>query len=396
MPEDRQIGYMTNSTKKPKQQGTNWLLVIGIDQYEHHNNLHKAVADAEGFAKVMTTRYGFEHLQPPLYNKDATQRNIRRALGQCKTLGEQDSLIVFYAGHGWYDAKTQLGHIVPTEAEGDPASDFIPTNFITNIFQGVDAKHILLIVDCCFGGSFGVERNSTDAQSTQKVNSQLDSKRSRLVLSSGGIEPVSDGLVAANNSPFTSPLLDILTTNQSPLMVISEVFPLLRKKANWETAQQMAQYKVLQGLKHGDGELGFYCKDLGSEEEKAYNEAKIVDDIGIYEKFIKDFPKSELKAEIRELLKLKRAFVEWTKIKDTDYIERLDGFIHKFEYSPYAQLAQQRIDELDNIKLEKEQAILKFNVEQEEKHRTKEALKIEQQPRTKKCKLNYKRELSIL
>ena len=134
MPE-RQAGNIPRASESSAQQGKNWLLVIGIDQYEHHKHLEKAVADAKGFHEVMTKRYGFEELTEPLYNDKATQRNIRKALSQCKTLGEHDRLIVFYAGHGWYEAKTKLGHIVPRDAEHDPDSDFIPTNFITNIFN---------------------------------------------------------------------------------------------------------------------------------------------------------------------------------------------------------------------------------------------------------------------
>jgi hypothetical protein len=77
---------------------------------------------------------------------------------------------------------------------------------------------------------------------TQKVNAELDSKRSRMVLSSGGITPVSDGLVSASNSPFTTPLLNILKDNRAPLMVLSDVISALRKRTYWETDQQMAQY----------------------------------------------------------------------------------------------------------------------------------------------------------
>lgn len=36
----------------------------------------------------MTTRYGFEHLDEPLYNEKATQRNIRKASGKCEQLSE--------------------------------------------------------------------------------------------------------------------------------------------------------------------------------------------------------------------------------------------------------------------------------------------------------------------
>ena len=183
----------------PLSQGKNYILAIGIDHYDNHRSLKNAVADAKAFVDLMTNRYGFELLNEPLYDKAATQRNIRKALGKCESLGEHDRLIVFYSGHGWFKKASKLGYLVPTEAEDDPNSDFIPVNFVTNIFQSVAAHHILLIVDCCFGGSFGLERNVMVDEKTAKVVAELDKKKSRMVLSSGSIEPVSDGLIRDNN-----------------------------------------------------------------------------------------------------------------------------------------------------------------------------------------------------
>jgi hypothetical protein len=267
MPEDRAVGRPPNSENNKKPSGNNWLLVIGIDQYKNHNNLENAVADAKGFGDVMTTRYGFKHLIEPLYNTDATQANMRKAISKCKTLDEDDRLIIFYAGHGWFEKKTKLSYIVPTEAESDPDCDCIPTNAFTNVFKAVDAKHILLIVDCCFGGGFGVDRISLENAKSEKVNSSLDLKRSRRVLSSGGIEPVSDGLVMASNSPFTTPLLDILRSNDQVSITFSSVFDTLRKQTHWN-ADQMPQYNVLQHLGHDDGEMALFCSDVASTKEQ--------------------------------------------------------------------------------------------------------------------------------
>jgi uncharacterized caspase-like protein len=141
MPEDRQIGRMPNSDNSLAPQGTNWLLVIGIDKYTHHKHLNKAVADAKGFADVMTKRYGFKHLHEPLYNGEATRHNILEAMSLCESLGAHDRLVVFYAGHGWYKPKTEVGYIVPAKADSNPHTDFIATSSITDIFKDVDAKH---------------------------------------------------------------------------------------------------------------------------------------------------------------------------------------------------------------------------------------------------------------
>lgn len=337
--------------------GKNYLLAIGIDSYANHTTLANAVADAKAFAKVMTTRYGFEYLVEPIYDTQATQRNIRKALGKCETLQDNDRLIVFYSGHGWYKTTSKLGYLVPSDAEDDPNSDFIPVNFITDIFKAVKAKHILLVVDCCFGGSFGVERNVSVAAMTAKVAQDLDTKKSRMLLSAGGLEPVSDGLVTDKNSPFTKPLIEILETNQATEIVFSEFFTLLRKKTKWNT-EQMPQYKVLQHLGHDDGELAFYCTDLESPEERAYKQINENATITQLERFIKDFKDSEHKPEIRTLLKEKRANTAWEKIKNSKHIEVFDEFIDDFSDSPLADLARQKMEALEIVEVKTEPKII--------------------------------------
>jgi formylglycine-generating enzyme required for sulfatase activity len=357
MPEERLIMHAPNADAPP-QQGTNYLLVMGIDKYTHHGNLNNAVADAKGFAEVMTSRYGFKHLVEPLYDADATQHNMRTAIDKCESLGEHDRLIVFYAGHGWYKAKTKLGYIVPTEARENPNSDFLPINFITDIFKAVDAKHILLIVDCCFGGSFSNARDiNVPSAMTEKVAVDLDVKRSRIVLSSGGTEPVADGYATSNNSPFTKSLLDILQANKQPIMAFSSIFNALRAETHWN-ANQIPQYIELRFMEHEGGELALRCTDLESPEERAYKAAITADSIPILEKFIFiDFPDSIHKPAIKRLIKEKRFQNAWHKVKNSTHPDKVDDFIEKFEddfddYPFMAEARQKMQDLLSKISIE--------------------------------------------
>jgi hypothetical protein len=353
MPEDRLAARVPPPQKPTKELGNNYLLVMGIDDYTHHKKLGNAVADAKGFAEIMTTRYGFKHLVEPLYDADATQHNIRRAIDKCESLGENDRLIVFYAGHGWYKPKAKLGYIVPTEAGNNPNSDFLPISFITDIFRAVDAKHILLIVDCCFGGSFGNERNvNVDRAMTEKVVADLDVKRSRMVLSSGGTELVADGYATSNNSPFTKSLLDILKANKQGIMAFSSIFNALRAQTHWNAAQ-IPQYTELRFMEHEGGELALYCTDLESPEERAYKAAIAADSIPIFEKFIfKDFPQSTYKPEIKRLIKEKRFQNAWHKVKNSTHTDEVDDFIEKFEDDfgdhPFMEEARQKMEGLLN------------------------------------------------
>jgi formylglycine-generating enzyme required for sulfatase activity len=246
------IGRYTDSPPSVLK-GKNYLLTIGIDTYDHHRPLDNAVNDATAFAEVMTNRYRFEHLHEPIYNKQATRKKILDVLSLSESLNEDDRLIVFYSGHGWYKKVSRLGYIVPMDADHNPHSDFIEVGQVINIFKGVNAKHILLIVDCCFGGSFG-ERDIYIEEKAKNVIADLDAKKSRWVLSSGSIEPVFDGLVIDNNSPFTKPLVEFLNDNKEEQIVFSDIFPQLRRKVRWNSIQ-MPQYRPLPDLGYNDGEL---------------------------------------------------------------------------------------------------------------------------------------------
>lgn len=364
----RAAGKIPHHDDPSVKKGKNYILAIGIDDYTHHRPLKNAVADATDFAQVMTTRYGFEHLHEPLYNDKATQRNIQKALGKCESLGAHDRLIVFYSGHGWYKKAAKLGYLVPIDAEDDPNTDFIPVDFITSIFRAVEAHHILLIVDCCFGGSFGLERDVTVAMTNKKIGA-LDAKKSRMVLSSGGVELVSDGLVADNNSPFSKPLIGILTENKAPQMAFSEFFNLLCTKTIWNT-NQVPQYKPLQYLGHDDGELALFCTDLESPEERAFNKAMETQSISLLEKFIRDFPTSARKAAIRTILKEKRAALAWAKVENSKHIEDFDEFIDDFPDSPFIATARQKIVDLDAIDVQE-------RVQQQQRDETERARKAE-------------------
>jgi Caspase domain/Sel1 repeat len=351
----------------PLEIGKNKLLVIGIDHYLHHQTLSNAVADAKGFYDVMTTRYGFEELSEPLYNESATKTNIINAIGKAESLGESDRLIVFYAGHGWYKPKSKVGYIVPTEANDNPNLDFLNVNSILDIFKAVDAKHILFIVDCCFGGSF---RNIETSKNEKEVRS-LDMKKSRKILSSGGIEPVKDGY-ADSNSPFTEPLLKILKENQQPMLVFSNFFDTLRKETHFNT-DQLPEYGDLRHLGHKGGELGLICTDLKSKEQQAYEKAILENNTSLYVDFlfVKEFENTEYKEEIKERLRVNRAGEAWKIIEKSEYIEDFKEFTDnpKFNNTEFHLLAEQRLEvlrkKIENEKIEKKK--IKIQEFQEDK-----------------------------
>lgn len=109
--------------------GEYWALLIGINQYQHVPPLATAVQDARAVREVLVERYGFapERIMA-LLDEQATRAGIEGALYQLgRKAGPDDSVLIYYAGHGQYDDDGRLGWWVPVEANA-----LRPGMFITN------------------------------------------------------------------------------------------------------------------------------------------------------------------------------------------------------------------------------------------------------------------------
>jgi tetratricopeptide (TPR) repeat protein len=242
-------------------EGKNYLLVIGINNYENYPQLRNAVSDAKNFERVLTQRYGFlPNNTVALYDEQATDIAIKRALGKFRQLSAEDKLIIYYSGHGFFEKP--VGSIVPVNAPADTDAGFIPNSTFIDYFKMIPAKHILLILDSCFGGSFA----TTKDVEIDKVVERVEQKASRKFMSSGSIEEVSDGIVGTN-SPFSKALVRCLEENTKPKAIVSDLFQEIRKKTAFESLQ-LPQYETLVGVGHDGGEMVLYLNTPSVLEQK--------------------------------------------------------------------------------------------------------------------------------
>ncbi len=172
---------------------------------------HKGLSEFE-------RRYGFR--TTVLQNADRYQ--ILSALNTLReSLTAKDNLLVFYAGHGELDEVNQRGHWLPVDAERDSTANWIPSTAVTDILNIMRAKQILLVVDSCYAGALtrsSVARLRTGMTADEQLHwfRTMASKRSRTVLTSGGIAPVLDA-GAGRHSVFAKALLEVLETNEEAL-----------------------------------------------------------------------------------------------------------------------------------------------------------------------------------
>src|SRR6476659_3489363 len=95
---DVKLNAVPNEARNSK--GRNVIAAIGIDRYHHWQRLANAVHDATG-ALALFRRLGFNEIAPPLLDEAATGKAIQALVtDDLMALGPDDSLVLFYAGHG--------------------------------------------------------------------------------------------------------------------------------------------------------------------------------------------------------------------------------------------------------------------------------------------------------
>ncbi len=247
--------------------GRYYALIIGEDSYQEWPRLSTAVNDAQSLADVLEKKYGFK----VRVLANASRQQILDAFTQYQDeLGPSDNLLVYYAGHGILDDKGE-GYWVPVDATQPKNLKLLHTEELVRHddviarIQQLHAKQVLVVADSCFSGGLALaamnaarpvqtaelqlpgqiktrglkivdaddgipvgQIQGTVAAAGPDMSSEevtglmrLASLPARVVLTSGGLEPVADQLNAKDkHSIFATALLAALDKNSGLLKSI--------------------------------------------------------------------------------------------------------------------------------------------------------------------------------
>jgi len=207
-------------------------VVIGIDAYEHVPALRCAAGDARAVAEVLRRFYGFGSVRT-LIDEQASRVGILRALDACMKLTEDDSLLIYYAGHGWMDPRTGSGYWIPVDARQGRKADYVSNARIVNeFFRRYRVRHLLVTSDSCFAGAL-LRGGEPQRAKGWKLPVGFG-KRSRWVLTSGDLAPVPDGK-PGGHSPFARRLLQYLKESERPVFGVQDLYVHIRDRAGGES-----------------------------------------------------------------------------------------------------------------------------------------------------------------
>ncbi|MEW6744251.1 MAG: SUMF1/EgtB/PvdO family nonheme iron enzyme [Planctomycetota bacterium] len=194
-------------------------LVIGINQYRDpaFPDLGYAVTDARGIADVLNKRLGFPEDRVRLIeNEAATKAALEEALEEwlCNrdAIAADDLVVVFFAGHGLTrpsDGDKSRGYLVPVDGRqssaGEPAwSSLVSIQRLEEVSEWIPAKHVLFILDCCFGG-IAVERAVPGAP----IVGGLSTPARDVITAGDATQTVQDG-GGGGHSIFTGAILEAI------------------------------------------------------------------------------------------------------------------------------------------------------------------------------------------
>ena len=236
--------------------GSYHALIIGVAKYEHFNDLVTAESDAEEIAEILATKFGFQ----TKILKSPSQFTLLSALRDLKNrLKPEEHLLIYYAGHGKIARSRQRGFWIPADAKKDDEGTWLANEEISDYLDAIPARQILVVSDSCYSGTMSLGLAWVEPRRPApggRTGSHAAARRSRKVLTSGGLQPVLD-IGGDGHSLFAGALLRVLKLSNEALSgeeLHEEVATRVVVKADELGVDQEPQYAPIQHAGHEAGD----------------------------------------------------------------------------------------------------------------------------------------------
>jgi hypothetical protein len=196
-----------------------YALVISVQDYDYIADLSNPISDGQKLIDILVKEYTFEP-ENIIFLKNPTKAEIISTLHKMRSyISTEDNLLIFYAGHGYWDEGMKVGYWLPRDSEQDNPVNWFSNTDLTNYLSAIKTKHTLLIADACFSGGIFKTRK---AFNEKQVIERLYQLPSRKAITSGTLKEVPD------ESVFIEFLLKRLQSNKNKYMTTEELCSSLR------------------------------------------------------------------------------------------------------------------------------------------------------------------------
>ncbi|NEQ23086.1 MAG: hypothetical protein F6K28_28815, partial [Microcoleus sp. SIO2G3] len=258
-------------------------VVIGINHYVNGiPELKTAVNDVNKLALILEESYQYQVLR--LLDEDATKDKLSSLLaafeeqtlplpnGSKIHVEPDDRFLFYFAGHGFAqdgldNADGPVGFIVPQDGQRDDRT-WLSMQRLHDALVKLPCRHLLIILDCCFAGTFrwaGQEREVVRSQKVyrERYDRFIAGCAQQVITSAASDEKAADSLYRfgsrsdnQGHSPFAELLFQALKgeadfTNDE-VITATELYVYLRDKITTKQTPELCQLK-----RHDKGEYIF-------------------------------------------------------------------------------------------------------------------------------------------
>ncbi len=233
--------------------GKYYALIIGIDDYmdERITDLDYPIQDADSIYETLVDNYNFNS-SDITFLKNPNRVEMIIALEELeKKVTPDDNLLIFYAGHGFWDEKSGIGYWLPHDAAESNTANWFRNSTLRDFIGSIRSKHTLLIADACFSGS--IFKSRAGFTSGEQGVMKLHELPSRKAMTSGALKEVPD------QSVFVKYLVKELKQNEARFLPSEALFGNF-KNAVLNNSPNVPQYGTIQNAGDEGGDFIFIKK----------------------------------------------------------------------------------------------------------------------------------------
>ena len=253
-----------------------WALVVGINDYDAVSDLNYAVEDALAIKNMLINEFGFDRNNVRyLIDKEANQSNINKEFSNLlKSAGKNDRVVFYFAGHGETEEmgieEGDVGFLMPVDADVEnlyfTAIDMVQLKRIAKLSK---AKHMLFLVDACYGGLAAVNTRSLNLNTPNYLD-KITQENSRQIITAGGKDEKVIEKDDWEHSAFTKNILSGLKDkkadqNDDGYITGSEIGLYLQENVSIDT--ENFQTPQVRRLTTHEGEILFVAKNFDEPEK---------------------------------------------------------------------------------------------------------------------------------
>lgn len=235
--------------------GKYYALLIGVDKYndDNINDLDQPIKDATELYSILSNNYTFDKNNIIQISNPTKKELIKELDDLASKSTKYDNLLIFYAGHGYWDESFEQGYWLPSDAEKDMRGTWISNAIIRDYMKGIPSRHSLLITDACFGG--GIFKTRSAFRTNKLAVQELYKTPSKKAMTSGTLKEVPD------KSIFIKYLCQELLKNEEIYLSSEDLFYRFKTTViNNSPNNQIPQFGEIQNTGDEGGDFIFIKK----------------------------------------------------------------------------------------------------------------------------------------